>query len=76
MSQDSFKAKSTLDVAGKQFQIFDINKLAGAATLPFSLKILLENLLRTEDGANITASQISALANWNPDSEPDTEIQF
>ena len=76
MSQDSFKSKSTLDVAGKQFQIFDINKLAGAATLPFSLKILLENLLRTEDGANITASQISALANWNPDSEPDTEIQF
>ncbi|MSZ00379.1 MAG: aconitate hydratase AcnA, partial [Actinobacteria bacterium] len=76
MSQDSFKAKSTLDVAGKQFQIFDINKLAGTATLPFSLKILLENLLRTEDGANITASQISALANWNPDSEPDTEIQF
>ncbi len=76
MSQDSFKSKSTLDVAGKQFQIFDIKKLAGAATLPFSLKILLENLLRTEDGANITASQISALANWNPDSEPDTEIQF
>jgi len=76
MSQDSFKSKSTLDVAGKQFQIFDINKLAFAATLPFSLKILLENLLRTEDGANITASQISALANWNPDSEPDTEIQF
>jgi len=76
MSHDSFKAKSTLDVAGKQYQIFDINQLDGAATLPFSLKILLENLLRTEDGANITAAQISALANWNPAAEPDTEIQF
>ncbi len=76
MSQDSFNAKTTLEVAGKSYQIFDINKLPGAATLPFSLKILLENLLRTEDGANITAAQISALANWNPDSEPDTEIQF
>ena len=76
MSQDSFNAKTTLEVAGKSYQIFDINKLPGAATLPFSLKILLENLLRTEDGANITATQISALANWNPDSEPDTEIQF
>ena len=76
MSHDSFKAKSTLDVAGKQYQIFDINQLDGVATLPFSLKILLENLLRTEDGANITAAQISALANWNPAAEPDTEIQF
>ena len=76
MSHDSFKAKSTLDVAGKQYQIFDINQLDGVATLPFSLKILLENLLRTEDGANITAAQISALANWNPNAEPDTEIQF
>lgn len=76
MSQDSFKVKSTLDVAGKQYQIFDINQLDGAATLPFSLKILLENLLRTEDGANITAAQISTLANWNPAAEPDTEIQF
>ena len=76
MSHDSFKAKSTLDVAGKQYQIFDINQLDGVATLPFSLKILLENLLRTEDGANITAAQILALANWNPAAEPDTEIQF
>ena len=76
MSQDSFKSKTTLEVAGKGYQIFDIKKLEGSATLPFSLKILLENLLRTEDGANITAAQISALANWNPDSEPDTEIQF
>ena len=56
--------------------MFDITKLAAAKDLPFSLKILLENLLRTEDGANITAKQIEALASWNPDSQPDTEIQF
>ena len=76
MSKNSFDAQSTLEVAGKSYQIFDITKLPAAADLPFSLKILLENLLRTEDGANITAKQIEALASWNPDSQPDTEIQF
>ncbi len=76
MSKNSFDAQSTLEVAGKSYQIFDITKLPAAANLPFSLKILLENLLRTEDGANITAKQIEALASWNPDSQPDTEIQF
>ena len=76
MSKNSFDAKTTIEVAGKKYEIFDISKLPESATLPFSLKVLLENLLRTEDGANITADQIKALANWNPDSEPDTEIQF
>ncbi len=76
MSKNSFDAQTTLEVAGKSYQIFDITKLAAAKDLPFSLKILLENLLRTEDGANITAKQIEALASWNPDSQPDTEIQF
>ncbi|MFM1788884.1 MAG: hypothetical protein RLZZ12_233 [Actinomycetota bacterium] len=76
MSQNSFGAKRSLEVSGKTYEIFDITGLEGAASLPFSLKILLENLLRTEDGANITATQIKALANWNPDSQPDTEIQF
>lgn len=76
MSNDSFKARKNLEVAGKSYEIFDITKLEGSATLPFSLKILLENLLRTEDGANITAEQIKALASWNPESNPDTEIQF
>ncbi|MEI6867403.1 MAG: aconitate hydratase AcnA [Actinomycetes bacterium] len=76
MSKNSFNAKSTISAAGQDYEIFDITGLDGAATLPFSLKVLLENLLRTEDGANITAEQISALAGWNPDSEPDTEIQF
>ena len=76
MSKNSFNAKSTLTVAGESYEIFDISKLEQADTLPFSLKVLLENLLRTEDGANITAEQIKALASWNPDAEPDTEIQF
>ena len=76
MSKNSFDAKATLEVAGTKYEIFDISKLPAANSLPFSLKVLLENLLRTEDGANITAAQITALANWNPDSEPNTEIQF
>ena len=76
MSRDSFNVRKKLEVAGKSYEIFDLTKLEGSATLPFSLKILLENLLRTEDGANITAEQIKALANWNPQSNPDTEIQF
>ena len=76
MSTNSFNAKRNLDVAGSSYEIFDISKIDGAANLPFSLKILLENLLRTEDGANITADHIKALANWDPKVEPDTEIQF
>lgn len=76
MSKNSFNAKSQLEAAGKSYEIFDITGLEGASTLPFSLKVLLENLLRTEDGANITAAQINALAQWDPTVEPDTEIQF
>ena len=76
MSKDSFKTKTTLEVAGKSYEIFDITGFAEAKDLPFSLKILLENLLRTEDGANITADQIKKLAAWDPSVEPDTEIQF
>jgi len=76
LSKDSFKTKTTLEVTGKSYEIFDITKFTEAKDLPFSLKILLENLLRTEDGANITAEQIKKLAAWDPNSEPDTEIQF
>ena len=76
MSTNSFNSKRNLDVAGKSYEIFDISKIDGASNLPFSLKILLENLLRTEDGANITAEHIKALATWDPKVEPDTEIQF
>ena len=76
MSKNSFGAKKNLTVNGKSFEIFDITGIEGAKTLPYSLKVLLENLLRTEDGANITSSQIRALGAWDPTSEPDTEIQF
>jgi len=79
-SQDSFGAKSTLDVNGKSYEIFRLDAVTGegldVASLPFSLKVLLENLLRTEDGADITADDIRALAGWDADAEPSKEIQF
>ncbi len=77
--KNSFNAKSTLDVNGKKYQFFSlpsINNQGDVATLPFSLKVLLENLLRHEDGLNITREDIQSLANWNPASQPDTEIAF
>ncbi|TDL43427.1 aconitate hydratase [Microbacterium oleivorans] len=73
---DSFGAKSTLTVGDTDYEIFRIETVPGFEKLPYSLKILLENLLRTEDGANVTKEQIEALGNWNPDAEPNTEIQF
>ncbi|WP_427008031.1 aconitate hydratase [Pseudarthrobacter sp. H2] len=73
---DSFGSKGKLNVAGTEYEIFRLNSVEGAENLPFSLKVLLENLLRTEDGANITADHVRALAGWNPNAEPDTEIQF
>ncbi|WP_291278162.1 aconitate hydratase AcnA [Galactobacter sp.] len=73
---DSFGAKGVLDVQGTEYEIFRLNAVEGADKLPYSLKVLLENLLRTEDGANITADHIKALANWDPDAEPSVEIQF
>ena len=76
MSKDSLKSKSVLNVNSTDYEIFDITRIAGATNLPFSLKILLENLLRHEDGANITAEQIKALAAWNPTADVETEIQF
>jgi aconitate hydratase len=76
MSKNSLGTKKNLTVAGKDYEIFDISTLEAAQNLPFSLKILLENLLRTEDGANITVDHIKALAEWDPSIEPDTEIQF
>jgi len=76
MSKNSLGRKKNLTVAGKDFEIFDISQVEGAANLPFSLKILLENLLRCEDGANITVDHIKALAQWDLAIEPDTEIQF
>ncbi len=76
MSLDSFGAKGTLDVGGTSYDIFRLSAVEGAADLPYSLKVLLENLLRTEDGADITADHVRALAAWDPSAEPGTEIQF
>ena len=76
---DSFNARSTLEVGGVKYEIFRLDRLAGRFDpdrLPFSLKILLENMLRHEDGANVTASDIEALAGWDAGAEPSTEIAF
>ncbi|MFI6680454.1 aconitate hydratase AcnA [Kribbella sp. NPDC050470] len=75
-SVDSFGAKGALEVNGQSYEIFRLAGIEGADTLPYSLKVLLENLLRTEDGANITAEHISKLGNWDQNAAPDTEIQF
>ncbi|HEX7305291.1 aconitate hydratase [Lentzea sp.] len=75
-SKDSFGARGTLNVGDASYEVFRLSAVEGAERLPFSLKILLENLLRTEDGANITADHVRALAGWDPTAEPDTEIQF
>lgn len=72
---NSFGSADLLKVGAKEYRIFRLNSV-DAKTLPYSLKILLENLLRTEDGANITADHINALVNWDPTAEPDVEIQF
>jgi aconitate hydratase len=73
---DTFGSRSTLQVGSQSYEIFRLDAVSGSDRLPFSLKVLLENLLRTEDGANITADHIRALASWDPRTEPDTEIQF
>ncbi|RLP67982.1 aconitate hydratase AcnA [Mycetocola reblochoni] len=73
---NSFGSRDTLSVGGTDYEIFRIDTVPGHERLPFSLKVLLENLLRTEDGANVTAEQITALGGWDPAAEPDTEIQF
>ncbi|MSW64696.1 MAG: aconitate hydratase, partial [Actinobacteria bacterium] len=75
-SKDSFGARATLSVDGTDYDIFRLDAVEGADKLPYSLKILLENLLRTEDGADITADHVRAIAGWDPSAEPDQEIQF
>lgn len=78
--QDSFGAKSTLEVGDQSYEIYRLDAVQGegldVASLPYSLKVLLENLLRTEDGSDITADDIKALAGWDADAQPDKEIQF
>jgi aconitate hydratase len=76
MTANSFDARQTLTAGGSSHQIYRLDAVPRSADLPFSLKILLENLLRTEDGVNVTADHIRALADWDPVAEPDTEIQF
>ncbi|MFI9641521.1 aconitate hydratase [Micromonospora sp. NPDC051925] len=75
-SLDTFGAKTQLRVGDASYEIFRIGQVAGHDRLPYSLKILLENLLRTEDGANITADHIAQLGAWDPDADPSVEIQF
>jgi aconitate hydratase len=80
MSVNSFNSRSTLKVGNKEFEIYRLDALdkQGISTkhLPFSLRILLENLLRTEDGRNVSKEEIRALASWNKNSKPDKEIAF
>ncbi len=80
---DSFGAKGTLEVGERSYEIYRLSAVTGEGlpdgavdSLPYSLKVLLENLLRTEDGANITADDIRALAGWDADADPSKEIQF
>jgi aconitate hydratase len=73
---NSFDAKAQLQVGDTDYTYFRLDKVPGSDKLPYSLKVLLENLLRTEDGLNVTAEQVRAVAQWKPDAEPDTEIQF
>ncbi|MBD7949770.1 aconitate hydratase AcnA [Oerskovia rustica] len=75
-SVDTFGSKGTLEVGENSYEIFRLSAVEGAQRLPYSLKILAENLLRTEDGANTTADHVRAIAAWDPDAQPDTEIQF
>ena len=75
-SKDSFNSRSVLSVNGENLEIFRIDAIAGSQRLPYTHKVLLENLLRTEDGANVTATQIAALGSWDPNGEPTDEIQF
>ncbi len=73
---DSFGAKGTLRVGEKDYEIYRLSAVEGLGRLPYSLKVLAENLLRTEDGTNITADHVRALADWDPQAQPSTEIQF
>src|SRR6204780_2022454 len=76
MTANSFGSRAALKVGDEQYEIYRLDAVDGSDSLPFSLKVLLENLLRNEDGANITADHVRALAGWDPDAQPDTEIQF
>src|SRR5690349_6743249 len=76
MTGNSFGSRATLTAGQSSYEIHRLDAVDGAADLPFSLKVLLENLLRTEDGVNVTAGHVTALAQWDPTAEPATEIPF
>ena len=76
MSLNSFNSRGNLEVGDASYDIYRLDAVPGLERLPYSLKVLAENLLRTEDGANVTAAQIEALASWEPTAEPSQEIQF
>src|SRR6185312_5820194 len=76
MSLDSFGTRGELRVAGTRYRINRLAPIGGSDRLPYSLKVLLENLLRNEDGRLVTAAQIEALASWQPDALPQHEVQF
>lgn len=75
-SKNSFDAHQTLEVGDNSYEIYRLDAVPGTEKLPYSLKVLAENLLRTEDGANITKEHIEAIANWDPNADPSIEIQF
>src|SRR5688500_397503 len=81
MSRNSFGAAARLEAAGQSHEIFRLDALAeagftGVERLPYSLKVLLENLLRNEDGVSVTEDTVASLAGWDPGAEPDREIAF
>ncbi|HEY8466196.1 MAG TPA: aconitate hydratase AcnA, partial [Solirubrobacterales bacterium] len=79
MGKDTFGARATLDVSGRQYEIFRLDALQqrfDVARLPYSLKVLLENVLRLEDGESITAEDVEAIASWDAKAEPSVEIPF
>src|SRR5690625_841843 len=76
VSTNSFGARDTLRVGDESYEIFRVDSVEGSERLPYSLKVLLENLLRTEDGVNVTAEHIRSLGEWDPKGQPTQEIQF
>jgi len=76
MTANSFGSRATLQVGDAAYEIYRLDAVPGADSLPFSLKILLENLLRTEDGHNVTREHVTTLAEWDAAAQPSTEIQF
>ena len=76
MSSNSFNSRDTLKVGDKSYEIHRLDSIPGSTRLPYSLKVLLENLLRNEDGRVVTAAQVEALQAWDPKNVGDIEIQY